>query len=81
MFCDMTDKSKVGVTTISHHSESRIYVGKSQNTQIVHLESSPLSWQHLLESRKIVNSWSGLSAVMMLHSSNGVMPGECHVMD
>ena len=35
MFCDMTDKSKVGVTTISHHSESRIYVGKSKNTSRV----------------------------------------------
>ena len=45
MFCDMNNKSRVDVTTISRESENRIYVDKSHNAKIVHLESVLLSWQ------------------------------------
>ena len=31
VFCDMNNKSSVGVTTISRESENRIYVDKSHN--------------------------------------------------
>ena len=72
VYCDMSGKGGVGVTVISHDSESRTHVGNIPGcvVQVVTvkmwltLELAPLSWQHLLESRRTVNSLSSFNAIM-----------------
>ena len=75
VYCDMSDKGGVGVTVISHDSESRTHVvhipgcGVTPGCYCCHRKDvsyTGVSTRHSLESHKPVNSLLNLSAKLML---------------
>ena len=77
VYCDMSDKGGVGVTVISHDSESRTHVVHIPGCVFYSwmllllqkrctLELAQLNWRHSLESHKPVGSLLNLNATMML---------------
>ena len=90
VYCDMSDKGGVGVTVISHDSESRTHVvhipgcGVTPGCYCCHRKDvsyTGVSTRHSLESHKPVNSLLNLSAKMMLPLCQSQLPGGCHVME
>ena len=94
VYCDMSDKGGVGVTVISHDSESRTHVVHIPGCGVtpecyccytekmyLTLELAQLNWRHSLESHKPVNSLLNLNATMMLPLYQTRLPGGCHVME
>ena len=89
VYCDMNHKGRVGVTVISHHSESRTHVGNipecndpgCYRKDVSYQELLPPSWQRLLEFHITANSSSRMSASTPHHLLRLAMPGGCHVME
>ena len=87
VFCDMTDKSGVGVTVIRHDSESRTYVHQvrgygAQGTRVTFItqERVCLNWQVSPESLYTVNSLSNTSVIIRYFFTTAIyMDGGCHV--
>ena len=87
VFCDMTDKSGVGVTVIRHDSESRTYVHQvrgygAQGTRVTFItqERVCLNWQVSPESLCTVNSLSNTSVIIRYFFTTAIyMDGGCHV--
>ena len=87
VYCDMTDKSGVGVTVIGHNSESRTHVKGMAIEVVIHVtfitqERVCLSWQVSLESLHTVNSLSSTNVITLLCLALFMavhMHGGCHV--
>ena len=77
VYCDMRDKNGVGVTVISHDSESRTLVVNTRGVFTTQ-EQACLSWPNLLTSLHTVNSSSNMNAITLCFSTTP-MAGGYHV--
>ena len=84
VFCDMIDKRGVGVTVVSHDSESRTlvygYGSPGSYSRDIHYTGASLSWRVSPESPHTASSLSSMSVIIQfcftitIHTDGG-----CHV--